>query len=164
MARFDYQSALDVLKMVNNVNDLIDCASYSARGIDPQTGNPIQVQDRDQDGNPVGLPRAPTFDEIKTKFVQPAILGAERYIDLIEEFTKTGLYNADVGSILTALTVDPAGLRSEVVAMRTVIKNIKANAASIVDQAGLDQMANYIDANVPKIPLIRRKWNREQGA
>ena len=139
--RQDEMIAEDVCRFANIVNDLLDCASYIARNIDPNTGDVTVF----------------TVEEIKAKIASSVnsitTVYYPRLIAYIDALTLTRIQDA-----LTARAIDAAILRADIVSMKAEADWIVANLASATTYAQLISGANHIDANIPKLPLFRRLW------
>jgi len=143
--RQDFQIAQDIIRFVNIVNDLIDVTSFMLRELDPN-GNPLV----DGNGDPF------TFQMIKDSVVRTRqnILG---YWTQINTFITT--YGAsNVATALNCVGVNATTIKQELDNIKEVINYVQANMVGLKTKAQLIPLADYIDANTEKLPLVRRSW------
>lgn len=155
MTRQEKQIVDDMSRFMNIMNDLFDVGSYILQEIDPQTGEHLQKQEQTEIGTTF---RDYTLDELKQQGRRMArnILG---YVKTIENFlTGTGMMNKTIQAC-TAMGIDFGAEKAEFNNMKTAATWVINNIDSINSKTDLkDSVANYIDANVPKLILIRRSW------
>lgn len=149
--RNDIQIAQDLIRFINIMNDLLDCASYILREKDPQTGKKYQIIDK-----VTGLERDATLDELKNtvKRTGQNVLGYWNQIDAF--ITKFGAANAR--DALLSLGVDVTAIQADLVNLDTEAKHLWQNIKNAQTKAELLPFADRIDANVPKLVLVRRSW------
>lgn len=151
--RQDFQIAQDVIRFVNIVNDLIDIASFMMRELDPD-GAPLI---KPEIINPPEPARPYTFDEIKTLLIRTRqnILGYWSQIDIfITTYGASG-----VATALNCVGVNAVVVKQELDNMRDVINYVSTNMAGLTTKEQLIPLADYIDANTEKLPLVRRSWS-----
>ena len=149
--RQEIQIAQDLIRFVNIMNDLIDVASYMLQEVDAQTGEPLQVTDKETQ-----LPRDLTFDELKDNSVR-ACQNIGGYFTQNKSFLdKVDL--AMVSRGLTALGVDVNTLKNEMLAINGAKNYVKSALLSATTKADLIIIGQYIDVNIPKLTLVRRSW------
>jgi hypothetical protein len=144
--RQDFQIAQDIIRFVNIANDLIDVTSFMMLELDPN-GAPLV----DANGNPW------TFQMIKDSMIQARqnILG---YWGLIDTFiTKYGAVN--VATALNCVGVNATTVKQELDNLKAVINYVSTNMAGLTQKSELIPLADYIDANTDKLPLVRRSWS-----
>ena len=146
--RQQIQVAQDIVRFVNITNDMLDLISYVFRGVNPQTGGPLL---NDATGEPFDL------SVIKTKAgkTRNAILG---YWSMIEDF-RVAYGTAALADALNAFGVSATVVKADIDAIKDVINYCAGEMPSVTDLAGLIPLADYIDANIDKLPLVRRSWN-----
>ena len=146
--RQQIQIAQDIIRFVNITNDMLDSISYVFRGVNPRTGGPLVD---DSTGQPFDL------SAIKTKAgkTRDAILG---YWSMIEDF-RVAYGTAALADALNAFGVSATVVKADIDAIKGVINYCSAQMPSVVDLAGLIPLADYIDVNIDKLPLVRRSWN-----
>jgi len=148
--RQQIQIAQDLVRFVNIMNDLLDCASYILKGIDPQMGTPYQIQNQD------GTYREATLEELKAagKRAGQNVLG---YRNTINQFiTRYGA--ANVRDALLGMDIDVATIQSDVAAMETQARNLNNYIDAVQSKAKLVPFAESIDTSIPKLILVRRSW------
>ena len=149
--RNDIQIAQDLVRFIKIMNDLLDYASYILREINPQTGERYQIQNEDLSW------RDATLDELKNEVKQTGqnILG---YWNMIDSFvTKFGA--ANVRDALLSLGIDAVAIQADLANFDTEAKHLWQNIKNAQTKAELIPFADRIDANVPKLVLVRRCWN-----
>jgi hypothetical protein len=149
--RQEIQIAQDLIRFVNIMNDLIDVASYMLQEIDAQTGKPLQVTDKETE-----LLRDLTLEELKNNSVRACQNIGGYFIQIQGFLDKVDL--SMVSSGLTALGVDVNTLKNEMLAINDARNYVKAALSSAVTKADLVIIGQYIDANIPKLTLVRRSW------
>lgn len=132
------------------MNDLLDCASYTMKEINPQTGEKLQFQKED------GSFRDYTLTELKQigKRAGQNVLG---YRAMINNF----LQKADLNMVrngLETLEVNIVDIQNDVQNMKNVSDYIIANIDLKKSKEELKALADYIGQNVPKLTLVRRSW------
>ena len=139
--RQDEMIARDVCRFANVVNDLLDCCSYLARNINPDTGDVTTL----------------TVEEIKARISSHTnaiiIIYYPKLIAYVDALTLTRIQDA-----LIARAIDATALRADIVLMKAEADWIMANLGGATTYAQLIIGADHIDANVPKLPLFRRLW------
>ena len=151
--RNDIQIAQDLIRFVNIMNDLMDCASYILREIDPQTGLEYLVQIPNTDPPQF---REATLDELKqaVKRTGQNVLG---YWNMIDEFkSKYGAVN--VRDALLSLGIDAIAINNDLANFDTEAKHLWQNISAATTKAELIPFADRIDANISKLVLVRRSW------
>ena len=144
--RQDFQIAQDVIRFVNIANDLIDVTSFMMRELDPD-GAPLV----DANGDPY------TFQMIKDNLIRTRqnILG---YWNVIDTFiTIYGVSN--VANALNIIGVDASVVKQDLEDIKSVINYVSTNMAGLTEKSELIPLADYIDANIDKLPLVRRTWS-----
>jgi hypothetical protein len=151
--RNDIQIAQDLIRFVNIMNDLLDCASYILREIDPQTGEKYQIQIPDLDPPEY---RDATLEELKetVKRTGQNILG---YWNMIDTF-KNKFGAANVRDALLSLGIDAVAINNDLANFDTEAKHLWQNIQAAKTKEELIPFADRIDANVPKLVLVRRSW------
>lgn len=147
--RQEIQIAQDLIRFVNIVNDLMDVTAYMMQEIDAQTGGPLQIEEE-------GIFRSLTFKELKDRVVR-ACQNVQGYKIMIMDFLDSA-DQAMIVSGLGVLGVDLLTFKNELLAMNTV-RDYVAGQLSLMDaKVDLVILGQYIDANVPKLTLVRRSW------
>lgn len=149
--RNDIQIAQDLIRFVNIMNDLMDCASYILREKDPQTGEKYQLTDKETQ-----LPRDATLEELKeaVKRTGQNVLG---YWNMIDSF-KTKYGSEIVRDALMSLGIDAIAINNDLANLDTEARNLWQNIKDAQTKAELIPFADRIDANIPKLILVRRSW------
>ena len=139
--RQDYQIAIDVCRFANIVNDLLDVCAYVARNIDPNNGDVTTL----------------TVEEIKAQITEH-IASVNLYYATLTQYID-GLTVVRIQAALLAWDINAQNLRDDLVSMRDVATVISNQLPTITTFAELENGATYIDNNVPKLPLFRRRWD-----
>jgi len=149
--RQEYQIIRDLIKFVNITNDLVDNASYIMREINPNTGEPLTKTDDD------GITVRPyTLAEIKESLVGIRD-GIRGYWSIVNRFiNQYGLQN--LNTMLQSQGIDGAVIKNDLEHIKTIIEEASVQVAAAQDKTDLLNISDYIDTNVPKLPLIRRSW------
>ena len=150
--RQDIQIAQDLIRFVNIMNDLIDCASYILREKDPQTGNKFQIQEGE-------VSRDATLEELKenVKRTGQNMIG---YWNTITAF-KNKYGGAKLKTALESMGVDVLAIQADLANLDTEARHVWQNIQAAQTKAELLPFADRIDANVPKLILVRRSWSLE---
>ena len=145
--RQQIQVAQDIIRFVNIANDLLDIIAMVFREIDPKDGGDLIDSDT---GEPY------TLEKIKTKAgkTRNAILA---YWNVIEDF-RTAYGQQALSDALNAFGVSAATVKADIDSIRDVINYCSQQMPSVVDKTDLIPLADYIDANTDKLPLVRRSW------
>ena len=146
--RHDYQVAWDILKNINIINDLVDCAAYIMRDIDPRTGEPYRNRETGEEFS---------LFEIKQELgrIRTNVTG---YYNLINNYIDV----AGVPRIATALAivgVDAVQAKADMENLKTVVETAISQVQSASTKLELIPIGEYIDANTDKLDLIRRFWS-----
>ena len=151
--RQQIQIAQDIVRFVNIMNDLMDCASYILRDIDPQTGLEYLIQIPDIDPPQF---RDATLDELKqaVKRIGQNVLG---YWNMLNDF-KTKYGGANLVTALSSLGIDAVAINNDLANFDTEAKHLWQNINNAQTKEELIPFADRIDANIPKLVLIRRSW------
>lgn len=148
--RQDIQVAQDLVRFVNVMNDLFDCASYLLQDIDPQTG--VKYQTRNEDGSL----RDTTVEELKNQVRRTgqSISGYQNMIaSFIQGYGKTKVINA-----LQSIGIDFDSIQTDLSCFKAEAGNLRQNLQNAQTKVDLVSLANHIDAKVPKLTLVRRTW------
>ena len=143
--RQDFQIAQDIIRFVNIVNDLLDVTSFMMRELDADGASLV-----DNDGNPY------TFQMIKDRMirVRQNILN---YWSMIDIFITT-YGTAKVVTALNCVGVSATVVKQELDNIKDVINYVSTNMAGLTEKYELIPLADYIDENTNKLPLVRRSW------
>ena len=146
--RQQIQIANDLIRFVNLTNDLLDVASYILREQDPDTGGPLINEDT---GQPFTLP------QLKQRLARKrdAILS---YWAMIDTFI-TAYGQSNVVDALNAWGVSAVTAKQELDDIKAVIQTATQMVQAATDKSELPAIADYIDANSIKLPLVRRSWD-----
>ncbi len=139
--RQDYQIAVDVCRFANIVNDMLDCCSYIARNIDPNTGDVTNL----------------TVEQIKESIADHVSPITDIYYPKLIAYID-GLTLTRIQEALVNWGINATELRADIVVMRNEAIWVDTNISGVTTFAQLITGANHIDANVPKLPLFRRFW------
>jgi len=148
--RQEIQIAQDLVRFVNIMNDLLDCASWVLKEVDPQLGNKFQMQEED------GIFRDATLEELKERGKRTGqnVLG---YRNMITQFISK--YGANkVKTALTSIEIDIADIQNDVTKMEAEARNLNNFIENAKSKAELISFAESIDSNIPKLTLVRRSW------
>jgi len=147
--RNDIQIAQDLIRFVNIMNDLLDCASYILRGKDPQTGGIFQIQEGQ-------VSRDATLDELKenVKRTGQNVLG---YRNMLQSFIAS-YGGKNIREALLSFNVNYDDILADITAMENEARNLGNNIQGCKGKADLAPFADSIDANIPKLVLVRRSW------
>ena len=146
--RNDYQIALDVIKTINIINDLVDYASYILRDIDPRTGGAYVNAE-------TGEPYSVTEIKQQLAIVRTNLLA---YNNLINSYiAKVGV--ARLVTALNILNIDAVEAKADMDNLKAVIEHVIPDIQAAVTKQDLIVSADYIDANAAKLELIRRFWS-----
>lgn len=148
--RQEIQIAQDLIRFVNIVNDLMDVAAYTLQNIDAQTGEQLQMEDTP------GTFRDTTFEELRDRTVRLGQNVGGYKVQIITFLDSVD--QALVVSGLSALGVNASTLRDDLIDMNTVRNYVASNLPSATTKADLVTLGQHIDANVPKLTLVRRSW------
>lgn len=148
--RQEIQIAQDIIKFINTMNDLLDCASWMLREKDPQTGGKLQFQVEE---NP---PRDFTLEEIKenVKRIGQNVLG---YWNMINGF-KDKYGGINLKNAMLSLGVDVVDIQNDLASFDIEAKYLWQNIQNAQTKVELIPFADRIDTNVPKLTLVRRSW------
>ena len=142
-----------LLKDLAIAYDTLGCMAYMCRRIHPETGEEYQIQ------RIVGGPKVtPTVSEIRTRLLA-SLAVVKSYTNENITFNNTGHYNASVSSVMIQNGVTKKEYEDDVALVDDVATYIEPLINVVIDEAGLITIADYIDANIDKIPMPRRKWN-----
>jgi len=155
--RQEIQIAQDLVRFVNIMNDLLDCASWILKEIDPQTGNKLQIQEPQGEGE-IGAPifRDTTLEELKERGKRAGqnVLG---YRNVLQNFiTKYGSVN--IIKALASWKINYQDLLDDITIMETEARNLNNLIGAANSKADLISFAESINANIPKLVLVRRSW------
>jgi hypothetical protein len=145
--RQQLQIAQDLVRFINIVNDFMDIAGWYLRDINPNTG---AARIDDVTGQPY------TLQEIKQDLnnIRTSVLN---YWGNISSFiTQYGQQN--VVDALNILGISATQVKAELDSMKGVIESVTTSVQAATDKSELPAIADYLDANVPKLPLVRRSW------
>lgn len=140
--------ATEVVRYVNIINDLLDVVSFQLRRknandgqqlVNPQTGDPA------------------TLEEAK-QFIRGNLQSAAQYDNALTEFGALVGWSV-VNTALAGIQVDGAQLKAEYESMADEATYVFQNVDAATDWPNLIPLADRLDANVPKVPLIRRRWS-----
>ena len=148
--RNDIQIAQDLIRFINIMNDLLDCASFILREKDPQTGEKFQVKNED------GTFRDATLQELKDA-VKRTGQNVLNYWDMLDTF-KAKYGGANIANALSALGVDAAAINNDLANFDTEARHLWQNIKDAQTKEELIPFADRIDANIPKLILVRRSW------
>ena len=151
--RQQIQIAQDLVRFVNIMNDLLDCASWVLREINPLTGEKYQIR------IPMTDPpefRDATLDELKetVKRMGQNVLG---YWNMIDAF-KNKYGGANLRDALLSLGVDVTAIQADLANFDVEAKHLWQNIKDAQTKEELIPFADRIDANIPKLILVRRSW------
>lgn len=150
--RNDIQVTQDLVRFVNIMNDLLDCASYTLKEIDPETGDRFQIRE----GVGGEIYRDATLEELKLTARQSG-QNALAYRNTLQSFIiKYGGEN--IRKALLSLNVNYDDILSDITTMENEARNLVNNVKFCETKAELISMAKQIDQNVPKLVLVRRSW------
>jgi len=155
--RQDYQISIEVCKFANIINDLLDACAYNLHNLDANTGDILRVVDVP------GTPDVPTtyrpaeVGDIK-ELVNSRLSAVQTYYAALNQFID-GLTLIRVRDALLAWQIDAQSLRDDILAMRNIAITIGNQIGPATTFAQLEIGAVYIDNNVPKLPLFRRRWD-----
>ena len=127
------------------------------RELTPDGAPLIKPEVRDVVTDEVIEPARPyTFNEIKGMMAKARnnILGYWGVIDVF--ITVYGASN--VATALNCIGVSAATVKQELDNIKSVINYVSTNMAGLTDKSELIPLADYIDANTDKLPLVRRSW------
>jgi len=151
--RNDLQIAQDLIRFINIMNDLIDNASYVLRDLNPETGEKLQVEDPPGSGTF----RDTTFEELKER-VERICQNIVGYHSMIKKFvTKFG--DVPLADALSSLNLDPVVIKSDFQVIKDVSNYVFVEIGGVSTKEELIPYADYIDANIVKLVLVRRSWN-----
>jgi len=141
--RQEIQVALDLVRFVNIVNDLLDNSVPVAKG-------EVKTFDRESDEE-----RDMTVEEMQSamKRVCENIYGYKR---IIVAFLAISENRELAKSGLAALGIDDVKLRAEFGSMIAVTNHIYNNIDLLNDEVKLKDLGSYIESNVQKLPLVRK--------
>ena len=151
--RQEIQIAQDLIRFINIMNDLLDCASWILREIDPQTGEKYQMQIPDTDPPEF---RDATLEELKetVKRMGQNVLG---YWNMIDAF-KNKYGGANLRDALLSLGVDVTAVQTDLANFDVEARHLWQNIKDAQTKEELIPFADRIDANIPKLILVRRSW------
>lgn len=150
--RQDKQITDDLIRYVNIMNDIIDVSALHLRAKNEETGEKLQVTD-DIEG---AVPRDMTTEELVAQVKREA-QNALGYSNSINTFiVNFGVVNVE--KALTATGYVFTDIQTDVEAMKQEALYLSVNVGSLKDKAGFETLASHIDANIPKLTLVRRTW------
>lgn len=140
------QIVTEVVRYANIMNDLIDVISFELRRQNPDDGKLFS----DEEGIPY------TVEQVKG-FIKNNIQTANVYYWALDEFiTKVGL-NVVRDALLT-WDIQATALKDDVELMKVEARYIWDNIDACNDWPDMIPLADRLDANIPKLTLIRRRW------
>ena len=154
--RIELQTALDAIKCANCMNDLIDCLSWQVQEIDPNNGSEFKVTEPTNGIEKEAVRRIPTFAELRTIVAKTVPFINGYWIKLDKCFKRADVTELENG--LAALGMDITNFKAEVASMKAVADHIQSLQLSAKNKANLKSIGEMIDADVPKLKLIRRDW------
>ena len=141
--RQDIQVAFDVIKMVNIINDLLDCSVPIARG---------QVKIWDE---VLEVERDMTVEEIKGR-IKRTCLNIYGYRNKIDTFLAIPEQKQLAIAGLAAIEVNLPEVKNQYQNMIDETDYVYAQVDLVTNQAELNAIGDHIEANVPKLSLVRR--------
>lgn len=141
--RQEIQVAFDIIKFVNIINDLLDVSVPMARG-------QVKIWDKGLEAE-----RDMTLDEIKTH-LKRTCLNIYGYRDKLNAFLAVPEKKQLAINGLSAIEVNLPEVKGQYQDMINEVDYIYAEVDNVTDQSGLNAIADHIDANVPKLSLLRR--------
>lgn len=152
--RQEIQVALDFIRFINIMNDLIDVSSYVLRELDPQSGAKYQIR---AGGEPSLPERDATLDELKQS-AKRLFQNALSYRVMLDGFlVKANRTLVENG--LLALGVNLVEMEADITNMRAACDTVIPQITAVDNKKQLEDVATYIDGAVPKLTLIRRSWS-----
>lgn len=155
--RQDYQISTDVCRFANIINDLLDVCAYTLHNLDANTGDVLQVVDVPGTIDVPTTYRAATVEDIKAMVAKNAN-AVSVYYSALNQFIG-GLTQTRVRDALLAWEIDAQSLRDDLLVMRDISITIGNQIGNATTFAQLETGAVYIDNNVSKLPLFRRRWD-----
>jgi len=143
--RNDFQLALDVVKSVNIMNDLLDCLSYRLQGTDPNTGGVYKIKTAAGLRDPVVEDLVDTLSETK------------RFIDIYAS-RLAKIDNIALKDALTTFGIDDVIFLQDIANMKLVITQVVDLVKTVKTISEFEPIAMHIDNNIPKLRLLRREW------
>jgi len=141
--RQEIQVAFDLIKMVNIINDFLDCSVPMARG-QVKTLDDVTKEERDM-----------TIDEIKAQ-LKRTCQNITGYQNKLNSFLAVPEKKQLAIDGLNAISVDLTEAKNQLQDMIVEKNYVDTQVDIVTDQAGLTAIGDHIEANVPKLPLIRR--------
>lgn len=152
MTRENSHLAHEIARVVDNVNDQIDSASYFSRRIHPDNGSTLMIWDR-----VAGEYVTPTLAQVQERVLM-ALNAANNYITMYRNFQASAHY-AKVNSVLATLSMTRVELEGDIDDYETVVSTALGMVTAATTEAEMVAAADYIDTNTTKIVLMRRSWN-----
>jgi len=141
--RQEIQVAWDLIKFINIINDLLDTSVPLVRGQIKITDN-LTKEGRDM-----------TVDEIKNALKQ-VCQNIYRYKKVILNFLDISKNNQLAINGLAAWGINLDNTKKELLDMLMVTDYLNTEVEKAVTLDKFKKLADYIDINVPKLPLIRK--------
>ena len=142
--RQNIQVALDLIKFVNIVNDLLDVSVPVARG-------QVQIWDEGLQAN-----RDMTVDEIKA-ILKRTCANITGYQNKLTNFLAVPEKKQLAIDGLSAIGVNLTEAKNQLTDMIVEKNYVNTQVDIATDQPGLTAIGDHIEANVPTLPLIRRE-------
>ena len=136
--RQEIQAALDLIRFVNITNDMVDSAIPSIRG-----------QRKSNDGSDM------TVEDIKDGIVRLG-LNIKNYRNLIDTFLAEPENVTLAINGLNALGLDHQSLKNDIKNIDDTINSVKVNLANVNTFEDLNLIADEIEVNIDKLPLVRK--------
>ena len=155
--RQDFQIASDICRFANIINDLLDYCAYSLRLINPDNGGALRILVPSSEMGAPPIYREPTVDDLKGIVVRH-VTQIQTYYAGLNSFIN-GLGLARVRDALLAWEIDVSALRNDLLSMYNIANTLEAQVNTAATFADCETGATYIDNNVPKLPLFRRRWS-----
>jgi hypothetical protein len=152
LSRQNIMLVQEYVRLANVLNDHLDACSYICRGISPQDGTAIQI--RDTLGGPLRVPTVDDLINLAQREVGTFKVSSDA-LDLFNSKAAPQGFNSDVQGYCG----DPKSVvDGDITMMRTVREQVATMLTTATTMADLQDIAAYIDLNVPKLVMLRRAW------
>ena len=152
--RQQIQTANDIVKSMNIMQDLLNCVSWQINGIDPKTGGEFKVASTVDDKQVVMVP---TVEELKDVSIR-SLWGANLYYLNVKGYLDR-VGREEAAASLSSIGLDIEDIETDLVQMKNTLDNANVSLKNATEKTMLVDVANTIDAEIPKLVLIRRPWS-----
>ena len=140
----------ELVRIVNSMNDQIDCASYACRGIAHHTGGTLMMPD--------GGGSVPADFAYKKALALSHCNNIINYVNVVDSFIALVGVSKTRACVEAYLGTSWDDVKDDYDAILAEAQWVISNAGVATTDAHLITAANHIDAAIPKLELVRRLW------